>query len=355
MAALLYGFESLKDLASKRVTEIGVGLVNTAINQTVQEHNRQMAALMGLLAKPVTDFKVTYRTPTAARLQALDEFGRARPIKTVGKYDVSFPIQSGGAAWGTTRIMREKMTVQEANDATAALISADIRWMRDHALAALFNNGTWIFPDDEHGALTIKGPANGDTDVYMVMTGADVGTTDDHFKAQAAAIADGASNPFSADYQELTEHPENGGEAVALVASDLKSSIEGLGNYVPVSDPNLQLASTKNQLVGDLGVSLPGKLIGYIDKVWIAEWKAMPSGYYVMVSTQGEAPLGMREHAEASLQGFNRVAERNDHPFYESQWERHAGFGAWNRVGAVIRRVGNAAYAVPANYAVPMA
>ena len=68
--ALLYGFESLKDLASKRVTEIGVGLVNTAINQTVQEHNRQMAALMGLLAKPVTDFKVTYRTPTAARLQS---------------------------------------------------------------------------------------------------------------------------------------------------------------------------------------------------------------------------------------------------------------------------------------------
>ncbi len=351
--SLLYGFESLKDLASKRVTEIGVGLVNAAINQSVAEHNRQMAAIMGLLAKPVTEFKVTYRTPTAARLQALDEFGRARPIKTLGKYDVSFPIQSGGAAWGTTRIMREKMTVQEANDATSALISADIRWMRDHALAAIFNNSTWSFVDDEHGALTIKGPANGDSDVYMVMTGADSGTTDDHFKAQAAAIAD-VSNPFSADYLELSEHPENGGEVVALVASDLKSSIEGLTNYVPVSDPNLQLASTKNQLVGSLGVSLPGKLIGYVDKVWVCEWKAMPSSYYVMVSTQGEAPLGLREHPEGSLQGFNRVSERSDHPFYESQWERHAGFGAWNRTGAVIRRIGNAAYAVPANYGVPM-
>ncbi len=351
--ALLYGFESLKDLAAKRVTEIGAGLVNAAINQSVMEHNRQMNAIMGLLARPVTEFKVTYRTPTAARLQALDEFGRARPVKTVGKYDVSFPIQSGGAAWGTTRIMREKMTVQEANDATAALISADIRWMRDHALAALFNNSTWSFNDDEHGALTIKGPANNDSDVYMILTGADSGATDDHFKAQASSIAD-ASNPFSADYQELTEHPENGGEAVALVASDLKSSIEGLTNYVAVADPNLQLASTKNKLVGSLGVSLPGSLIGYVDKVWICEWKATPSNYYIMVSTQGEAPLGMRQHAESSLQGFNRVAERNDHPFYESQWERHAGFGAWNRVGAVIRRVGNASYAVPTGYGVPM-
>ena len=141
---------------------------------------------------------------------------------------------------------------------------------------------------------------------------------------------------------------------MALVASDLKSSIEGLTNYVAVSDPNIQLASTKNQLVGSLGVSLPGVLIGYVDKVWVCEWKAVPSNYYVMVSTQGEAPLGMRQHPEASLQGFNRVAERNEHPFYESQWERHAGFGAWNRTGAVIRRVGNAAYGVPTNYSVPM-
>jgi len=350
---LLYGFESLKDLADRRVTEVGAGVVNKAIAQTVQEHNRQMSALMSLLAKPMTEFKVTYRTPTAARLQALDEFGRARPIKTSGSYDVSFPIQSGGAAWGTTRIAREKMTVQEANDATAALISADIRWMRDHALASLFNNSTWTFNDDEHGALTIKGPANNDSDTYLLLTGADSVATDQHFKAQAGAIAD-ATNPFSSDYEELTEHPENGGEAVALVASDLKTSIEGLTNYIPISDPNIQLGSTATRLTGSLGVSLPGKLIGYVDKVWICEWKAMPSTYYIMVSTQGEAPLGMRQHMEASLQGFTRVAERTDHPFYESQWERHAGFGAWNRVGAVIRRIGNAAYAVPTNYGVPM-
>jgi hypothetical protein len=345
----------LKDLVNKRVTEVGVNVVNAAITQSVAEHNRQMSAIMSLLAKPITDFKVTYRTPTAARLQALDEFGRARPIKTQGKYDVSFPIQSAGVAWGTTRIMREKMTVQEASDATAALISADIRWMRDHALAGLFANATWTFNDEEHGSLTIKGPANGDTDTYLVQTGADVGTTDDHFKAQAAAIADGANSPFSADYSELTEHPENSGEVVALVASDLIASVGALTKYIPVADPNVQLASTQNQLVGNLGAALPGKLIGYVDKVWIAEWKAMPSGYYVMVSTGGEPPLGMRQHPEASLQGFNRVAERADHPFLESQWERHAGFGAWNRTGAVVRRIGNAAYAVPTNYASPMA
>ena len=52
----LYGFESLKDLANQRVTEVGVGLVNTAIAQSVAEHNRQMGALMGLLAKQPAKF-----------------------------------------------------------------------------------------------------------------------------------------------------------------------------------------------------------------------------------------------------------------------------------------------------------
>jgi hypothetical protein len=351
---LLYGFDNLKDVSARRVSEVGVGVVNAAIVLSVEEHNRQMAAIMSLLAKRTTDYKTTYRTPTAARLQPLDEFGRARPIKTVGKYDVSFPIQSGGIAWGSSRLAREKMTVQEANDVTASMLSADVRWMRDHALAALFANASWTFTDDEHGALTVKGPANNDTDVYMILAGADAGATDDHFKAQAGAIADGATNLIGVDYVELMEHPENQGEAVALIASDLKSSIESLTNYAPIADPNIQLAVTQNQLIGDLGVSLPGKLIGYVDKVWICEWRAMPSNYYIMVSTAGEPPLAMREHAEASLQGFNRVAERNDHPYMESQWERHAGFGAWNRTGAVVRRIGNASYAVPANYGVPM-
>jgi hypothetical protein len=351
--SLLYGFESLKDVLARRVTEVGAAVVNNAINQSVQEHNRQLEALLGLLAKPLTEFKVTYRTPSSARLQPLDEHGRARPISTRGSYDVSFPIQSGGAAWGTTRILREKMTVQEANDATTALISADIRWMRDHALASLFANASWSFIDEQHGALSIKGLANGDTDLYQLSLGADSGAADDHYKAQANAISD-LANPFNADMEELTEHPENGGEVVALVASDLKSSIEGLSNYIPVADPNVQLASTRNALVGNLGVALPGRLLGYVDKVWVAEWKAMPANYYVMATTAGEPPLGLREHPETSLRGFNRTAERNDHPFYESQWERHCGFGAWNRVGALVRRVGNANYAVPANFSAPM-
>lgn len=350
---LLYGFQTLKDFATRRVTEVGVTVVSEAINQSVAEHNRQMDAVMSVLTQRTTDYKTTFKTPVSARLQPLDESGRARPIKMAGKYDLGYPIQSAGIAWGNTRISREKMTVQEANDLTATLISADIRWVRDHLLACLFDNAGWTFTDDEYGSLSVKGPANGDTDTYLVLSGADSGATDNHFKAQASAI-DGSNNPFPSDYEELMEHPENGGEAVALVSTSIKASIEALTNFKEPPDVNIQPGSATEVLVGTLGVAMPGKLLGYVDKVWIVEWQAVPSGYYIMTTTQGEPATKMREHPETSLQGFNRVAERNNHPFYESQYERHAGFGAWNRVNALIRRIGNGTYAVPTNYAVPM-
>jgi hypothetical protein len=89
--------------------------------------------------------------------------------------------------------------------------------------------------------------------------------------------------------------------------------------------------------------------------VWLVEWPAMPANYLIGVTTEGPRPLAMREHPEAQLQGFKRVAERNDHPWYEAQYARFAGFGAWNRVGAVVHYLGNDTYAAPTGLTAPIA
>jgi len=354
---LLYGFVQIRDLAARRVTEVGVQVVNDAINQSVQEHLRQIAAISALFADPTTEFKIKFNSPTAARLQPLDENGRARPIKFAGQYAVAFPIQDGGAAWGMTFKAREKMTVQEANDATATLLSADVRWLRDHILAAMFTNVSWDFNDPEHDALTIEGLANGDAVKYLVHAGADAGATDTHYLAQAAAIAD-ATNPYPTIHTELTEHPENDGEVVSFIPTNLKATTEALATFYPERDSNVTEGSGVSVLSGTLGIPLPSgpaSLLGYTDKNWIVEWKSLPDNYIVSIMTGGERPLRMREEPEASLRGFKKVAQRDDHPFYESQWLRSAGFGAYNRVAAVVTRIGNASYATPTNYGSPMA
>lgn len=355
--ALLYGFVQLKDVANRRVTEVGVDVVTRAIDETVAEHNRQIQALLDLFAVRTTEFKTIFTSAVAARLQPLDEHGRARPIKPFGKYEIAFPLQQGGTAWGATFRAREKMTVQEANDITATLISADVRWLRDHILAALFASTSWTFPDEVHGALTVKGLANGDTDQYLIQAGADLGATDSHYLGQANPIDD-ANNPFPTIYEELSEHPENGGEVVSFIPTNIKSDVQGLATFVPVRDPNIQEGANTAVLSGQLGIPLPSgpaSLLGYdTSGIWIAEWKTLPNNYTVSIATEGERALAMREEPEESLQGFKKVADRNDHPFYESQYQRIAGFGGNNRVGAVVMEIEDATYDVPTNYTSPM-
>lgn len=352
---VLYGFMNLKDVFSDRVEDVGVGVVNTAIDATLAEHNRQMASLMGIFALPTTEYKLRWKTPVNSRLQPLDENGRARPIRALGHYDIAFPLHDAGSAWGMTYKASQKMTVQDANNILSTMLTADRRWIRDHIMAALFTNVAWTFTDEEHGALTVKGLANGDTDTYLVQAGADTGVTDTHYLAQAAAIAD-ITDPFQTIYDELNEHPENSGEIVVLIPTGLKATVEALTAFYPTTDDNLRYGTGATLLQNPLGVALPGRLLGYHEaKVYIAEWKSMPANYMIAVSTGGSQALAMRQEPETQLQGFNRVAERNDYPFFESQYLRSAGFGGYNRVGALVMRIGNGSYAIPTGYDSPMA
>lgn len=357
MADLIYGFHQLKDILGDRIDEQNVSRINSAVQQAVDEHNRQLNALLSLFVTRTTEYKTRYKQMGATRSQPLDQNGRARPIKSAGYYDIALPIQASGNAWGANYITKQMMTAQDANDATKLLLDGDTAWMADHILAALLGNASWIFPDEEHGNLTVQPLANGDATTYALFTGASSGATDTHYLAQAAAIAD-AANPFPTILKELREHPENGGQAtqvVALVASDLRDDIEALDMFRERPDPNIELGANSDRLTGSLGAEVPGTIIGYVSGVWIAEWPSLPSGYMLSTAVAtGRPALAQREYALDVLQGFKLVGQRDDHPFYESQYARWAGFGAWNRVGALVYQVGNATYQIPTGFTSPM-
>lgn len=354
--AVAYGFLELKDVFSQRVAESMVDVVDNAIQASVDEHNRQMDAILSLFVEPTTGYKSRFMQTNAHRLQPLDDNGRARPIKIAGYYDVAYPIQSAGSAWGANYVTRAKMTVGDANRITLSMLDADMRWMRDHIIAALTTSASWTFEDEEFGSLTIENLADGGSETFQILSGADTMATDTHLIGEANAINDGADNALIRMYDDLVEHPENGGEVVALIATDLKASVIALDTFYEKSDPNIRLGSGTAELVGDLGNAVPGELLGYeaASGAWVVEWKALPSTYAIGVTTQGAKPLRMRQDPEPELQGFKRVAEREDHPFLESQWLRRAGFGAYSRIGAYVARIGNGTYATPASYTSPM-
>lgn len=354
---VVYGFHHLQDRFSDLVTTIGADVVNAAVDQAMAEHNRQMDLFTNLFVQTGTEAQTVFRTITQQRNQPLDEFGRPIPTKAPGRYTAGFPIQDSGAAIGWTWQEALKRPLEDLNNAIAAIQLGDMRWVFDHILGALFQNTSYTFYDaDDAGQLTVLPLANGDTQTYNVFSGADIGATDQHFYAQANAIGAGADNPYPTIFDELSEHPENGnGRVISFIPNNLRTATTGLATFEPMPDPDIQQGSGADRLVGNIGVAVPGEVLGREDSgAWIVNWPRLPAGYIISIATGGDAPVRQRVDAVNQLQGFVEMFSNENPPWYQRNWLRKAGYGIWNRVGAVIYRVGNGTYAVPTGYTMPM-
>ena len=357
---VVYGFHTLQQRFAEPVTAVEPAVINTAITQAMAEHNRQMEAFTALfLRRGITDPQRTFSTPIVTRNQPLDEAGRPIPIRGAAQYTVGFPLQDSGNAIGRTWLEAQKMRVEELNDLIAVIQDGDRSWVFDHILAAIFQDADRTFWDVDKGQLTVKPLANGDTQVYQVKSGEFAGGTDNHLLGQANAIGAGADNTFATHYAELTEHPENGaagsGRIVSFIPSGLKAAATGLATFNPLPSADIRPGANADVLVGSLGINVPGTVLGMDDSgTWIVEWGRLPANYVVSIATAGEPPIGERVDELATLRGFIEMDENQDFPWYQRNWMRRAGFGAWNRLGAVVSRIGNGTYAPPTNYTTVM-
>lgn len=348
-----YGFVGYEDIADERVVDGRVEIVTDAIAASVAEHNRQVNEALAELVEFTTDYTTRVKVGGSGTLQPLDEWGNPLPVKPAGYYDVAFPIQGGGTAWGTNRVSRALMTVAEADRFTYDMLRRDADWMRRHIIAALFDNTSWSFVDEEKGTLTVQPLANGDAVTYARNNG--TFATDTHYYAQAAAIAD-AANPFPTLRTELNEHPENAGPFVAYIASDLRTSVMGLSNFVDVADANVNPGIMVPQLTNAIGRGMGDEVLGYVDGVWIIEWSSLPSGYGLAVARGARSKaLKMRQYPAGALQGLFTENHSPDGNLLEMRYLRYAGFGAYNRVGALPFYIGGGAYAIPTGFTTPLA
>lgn len=356
--SLLYGFASAGLLSTDRVTTIGDNVMSDAIVKTVAMHNEEMDAMMGLFVERTTAATERIWLDVAERLQPLTDDGRPVPTAPAGYYDVGFPLQQAGTSFGWNDVAKAKATVAEVNRRLNAKLNADKRWCADQIMAALLDNGTWTYNDYFKGAITVQPLALASDGVVYLRTDNGTPATDTHHLAQAAAIAD-ETNPFPTIYSEITEHPENGGEIVSLVPTSNLAAVKGLAEFVAVTDSNVRLGANSDVIIGAPDIPLPGELHGYLtdSKIWVCEWKRLPANYVVTVMTEGQRALAMREDEEAELQGFKIVAQEAVFPWWETIYRRRAGWGARNRVGAVVYFVGagDTTYDVPTGYDRPIA
>lgn len=348
---IAYGFVGHERLFSELVDDAGVPLVMEAITRSVAEYNRQVTALLAGMVEITTDFKRSFKLPSGGTLQPLDEWGNPVPVQPAGQYGIAFPIQGGGTAFGDNRVSRALMTVEKANEQTLMVQRQDADWLRRHILAALFTDASWTYADAEHDDLTIQPLANGDSVTYMRRNG--VMATDTHYLAQADSI-DNTHNPFDSIYTELAEHPENNGPFVIYIPTNLVSAVTALADFLEITDPDIALGANSDQVVGRLDVGFGHELLGKISKLWVIEWQDLPDNYMI-AHARGAAPvLAMRQYPAAALQGLFQENHSPDGNLNVLRFIRYAGFGANNRVGALVYRVGNASYADPSGYTAPL-
>lgn len=357
-----YGFVGLTDLYAQRVQQAGPERIWDAIAQSLGEYTRVANAIVGTWAQPTTVAMEQVELPGSGTLQPLDEWGNPLPVQPSGYYQVAYPIQGGGTAFGDNRVTRAIMTVEEVARLTMDAMQRDKDWMIRHAMAALFTNTTWSYTDKVGpngskglGAITIQPLANSDTVVYA-RKGTLGSSVDTHYLAQAATIADNA-NPFPTIKAELDEHPSNSGPIVAYIATDLVSTVTALTEFVELNDPDIRYGADNDTLSANGAAFVgPGKeVLGKTKSgVWVVEAPVIPSNYMIAVSTGGGAPLRMREYPAPELQGLFLENYSPDGNQQISRFIRYAGFGARNRVAALAMRIGNSSYAIPAGYTAPL-
>lgn len=356
-----YGFYALRHLYAQRLSQVDIQRVYTAVQETTAQYNLIANGLLANWSQPTEIAQMQFELAGSGTMQPLDEKGNPLPVRPSGSYQVAFPIQGAGTAWGDNRITRELMTVEEVQRSTLDALRRDADWLIRHMLAALLDNTTWTYEDlagrDGYkglGSITIQPLANGDSVTY-VRKGNQVAATDDHYLAQAGAIADNA-NPYPLIYNELVEHPSNmNGEVTAYIASSLVATTQALATFYPLRDPRLDYGDTITLAQGEqfTDVGIGEKVLGRANRVKIVEMPSLPSGY-IVAKVDGKAPLRQREYPSERLKGLFPERHSPDGNLNEYRWLRYCGFGVADRVSAVVYQIGNGTYQIPSGYATPL-
>lgn len=348
-----YGFHQLQDIFGQRVAEVNTEVITTALELATQAHVQDMNAMLATLTRPlVGPAKKRIKIASNGGLQPLSQDGSPLPEREGKYYEIAVPFWRGGTSIGGNQEVWAKMTVGELNEKMLGVQRKDADWMIRRILAAVYTNSTWTYQDDDDdiGTLSIKGLASGDTDEYPTLNG--TFATDTHYLAQANAISN-SDNPLPAMYEELYEHPVNLEPFVLYVNPTDATEIKKLTgfNENPTLSPFVQYGNDTTLATGvDQYMGFGNRVVGECDGFIIVESRRLVANYLIGMAVGGEQPIFMREEPEPTLQGLRMKPFMKNSNLSGFDFYRKAGFAPYNRVGAVVQRVGNGSYAIPTGY-----
>lgn len=347
--AALYGIMGLADVKNLSVQQLGQRQVFDAVQKLLAQYNSELAMLVDFFVAGTTEeVQITYMMPGGGEMQEATEWTRPGAVRPLPGYPVGFEINDARDQVAWNDIAMAYATVEAVQATVDNIMIRHTNWVRRKLLKAVLNNNNRVTLDPQFGQVTVKPLANGDTDVYS-MYGASMATDNHYIASNMASISD-ANNPFPTYYDEIAEHVGDT-TVVAVVNPAQAAQIKAMAAFIEVADSRIRVSGGVEAI--SPGVTVPGTIIGLLGNVWIAEWRGIPAGYTFVRDMDGPAPLLKRiDRVQLAGRGeLSLIATQQEFPFQESFWRDRHGYGAANRVNAVIGQITGAAYVIPSGYA----
>jgi hypothetical protein len=301
-------------------------------------------------------FKERFKLTATGKLQKVRDGAAPARARTVGYWDVAYPLESNQDNLAITRVGLAYMTAMEVQKQIDDVILLDINTRRDEILFSLLNNTARTWTDDSHGNLTVQPLANGDTVVYPPVLGTTTEATEDHYlvAGYTGANINDTNNPYATIRDELTHHfgrIVGGPSIVSFIHPDQRQVTEALTNFYPVLDRFIKEGADTD--VPDSMIPGPGEYIGRTDGNHVKVWDWVPTGYIVSVHLEAPAPLKRRvDPADTGLpRGLTLVNQNFTMPINNWYWDDRFGFGVGNRLNGVITQLkASGSYDIPSGY-----
>jgi hypothetical protein len=343
------------------VSNVGQAQIYDAVNRLAATHSAEIAAASAALIQATTTrYTEYYALPGGGKMQESDRLTRPGAIKPPPSFPVSYDLRDARDQLAWDDISIAYMNLEEVQNAVQTVFIRHMNWVRWQVLKHVFNNTNETFSDETVGAdLTIRRLANADGTEYGPLFGDDtlVGGTHDHYlvSGYAASAISATNDPYKTLRDEIEEH-WGPGNIVTFINPTEAPETEALADFVPVEDSRLIQPVTAEAIVpGSLPSSVPGTIIGRIDRQWVSEWRAVPSNYMLSIDLDQPAPLKKRIDTPSSISGrgdLALVARQTEFPLEESFWRDRHGYGVGNRLnGAVMFLDAGAVYDIPTEFA----
>lgn len=340
------------------VSTLGQKLVYDAVKTLLDTYNAELRKMTStFIERETSEHKFRYKLPGGGRLQRRGGQASVGAVKATGSWDVAFPLEDFGAAFGGDEIALAYMSAGELDRHLQTIMIQDTNTVRYEILKALLNSAQRTFLDEIWGSLAVEPLANGDSVVYPPVLGSESEATEQHYNGTnytSANISD-TNNPCATARDELEEHfgaPQGGSNIACFFNPAQVAKVSALATFDALNDYAIRPGANVDTLVS-IPAGLPGRIFGRASSCWCVEWRWIPADYMLSIHLDAPKPLIKRlDPPETGLgSGLQLVAKFEEYPLEASTYRNRFGFGAGNRLSAAMYQfVASTSYTTPTGY-----